>query len=199
MSKIDSLLEKIYERNPENGHYIIEVSLTNYAEIFNEWDYAPYKRKDINPELLSFLEDSIDDIPLEYNIDICFYLAEERQNADKENLITAWFRTFYTFYIEIEKNKIKAILQSSAVYMLVSAVLLVVSYFGVLHQESVAIYTLTEILIVGGWVFLWEAMDRLLFQRKTVSKLIKNYERFRKADISFRYSKPAEALRVLRI
>lgn len=56
------MLEKIYERNPENGNFIIEISLDNYAEIFNEWDHAPFKRKDINPELLNFLEDSIDDI-----------------------------------------------------------------------------------------------------------------------------------------
>jgi hypothetical protein len=195
-SRLDILLEKIYARNPLNGHYIIEVSLTNYAEIFNDWDHAPYKRKDINPELLGFLEDSIDDIPLDYDIDICFYLAEETRSHEKEQIITDWFRTFYTFYIEIEKSKIIAILKSAILYMLVSAVLLIVSYFGVLFKDNVFVYTMTEILIVGGWVFLWEALDRLLFQRKAVRRLIYNYERFRKADISFRYSKPPEFLGV---
>jgi hypothetical protein len=195
-SRLDILLEKIYARNPLNGHYIIEVSLTNYAEIFNDWDHAPYKRKDINPELLGFLEDSIDDIPLDYDIDICFYLAEETRSHEKEQIITDWFKTFYTFYIEIEKSKIRAIIRSAVLYMLVSAVLLTVSFFGVLNKDSVFVYTITEILIVGGWVFLWEAMDRLLFQRKAVRRLIYNYERFRKADISFRYSKPPEFLGV---
>lgn len=196
MSRLDSLLEKIYARNPLNGHYIIEVSLTNYAEIFNDWDHAPYKRKDINPDLLGFLEDSIDDIPMEYDIDICFYLAEETRFHEKEHIITDWFRTFYTFYIEIEKQKIRAILKSAILYMLVSAALLIVSYFGVLYKDNIFVYTITEILIVGGWVFLWEAMDRLIFQRKVVRRLIQNYERFRKAEISFRYSKPPEFLGV---
>lgn len=194
VSHLDSLLEKIYARNPLNGHYIIEVSLTNYAEIFNDWDHAPYKRKDINPEMLGFLEDSIDDIPMEYDIDICFYLAEEKRFHEKEHIITDWFRTFYTFYIEIEKQKIRAILKSAILYMLVSAALLIVSYFGVLYKDNIFIYTITEILIVGGWVFLWEALERLLFQRKAVRRLIQNYERFRKAEISFRYSKPPEFL-----
>lgn len=194
VSHLDSLLEKIYARNPLNGHYIIEVSLTNYAEIFNDWDHAPYKRKDINPELLGFLEDSIDDIPMEYDIDICFYLAEEKRFHEKEHIITDWFRTFYIFYIEIEKQKIRAILKSAILYMLVSAALLIVSYFGVLYKDNIFIYTITEILIVGGWVFLWEALERLLFQRKAVRRLIQNYERFRKAEISFRYSKPPEFL-----
>jgi len=194
MSRVDSLLEKIYARNPVNGHYIIEVSLTNYIEIFNDWDHAPYKRKDINPELLGFLEDSIDDIPMDDEIDLCFYLAEETKSKDKEHIIRDWFKTFYTFYIEIEKNKIRAIVRSAILYMLVSAVLLTISYFGVLSKNSIFVYTLTEILIVGGWVFLWEAMDRLIFRRQAVQRLIRNYKRFQNADISFRYSKPPEFL-----
>ena len=63
MGKRKSLLEKIYEQNPHNGNYIIELSLVNYADIFNEWDHAPMRRKDIDPDLLRFLDDSIDDIP----------------------------------------------------------------------------------------------------------------------------------------
>ena len=38
MSKIESMLDKIYEKDPRTGHYIIEVALKNYAEIFNDWD-----------------------------------------------------------------------------------------------------------------------------------------------------------------
>ena len=194
MRKIESLLEKIYERNPINGNYIIEVALTDYAGIFNDWDHAPYKRKDIHPELLGFLEDSIDDIPMPYNIDICFYLAQETQNKDRELVISAWFKTFYTFYIEIEKAKIKSIVQHAIKYMIVSIGLLVFSYFSVLFKSSLIIYTLKEVVIVGGWVFLWEAIAKLIFERKTVVRVIKNYQRFISADISFRYSKHPQKL-----
>jgi hypothetical protein len=189
--KIESLLEMIYERNTLNGNYIIEVALTNFAEIFNDWDHSPYKRKDINPELLTFLEDSMDDIPMKYDVDIGFYLTEETQNKAREEVIASWVKTFYSFYIEIEKSKIRSIINNATIYIFISIALFAFSYFGDLQGNTVINYTLTQIIVVGGWVFMWEAISRLLFNTKVISKLIKNYERLSKAKISFRYSKPS--------
>ena len=189
MRKIDSLLERIYKKNPLNGNYIIEVALKNYAGIFNDWDHAPYKRKDIDPELITFIQESIDDILLEYNVDICFYFSEEEKNEEREEIIVSRLRTYYTIYIEIKKNKIKSILKNAIIYMLISAVLLTSSYYGALYHDNIVFYTLTEIIIVGGWVFLWEAISLLMFERRKVSILIKNYKRVIVADISFRYKK----------
>ena len=163
--------------------------MKNYAGIFNDWDHAPYKRKDIDPELITFIQESIDDIPLEYNVDICFYFSEEEKNQEREEIIVSRLRTYYTIYIEIKKNKIKSILKNAIIYMLISAVLLTFSYFGVLYRDNIVFYTLTEIIIVGGWVFLWEAISLLMFERRKVSILINNYKRFIVADISFRYKK----------
>ncbi len=190
MRQIEQLLNKIYDRNPETGHYKIEVSLKNYAEIFNDWDHAPYKRKDIDPDLLAFLEDSIDDIPMPYPIDICFYISDEAQNRDREALIRSWFKTFYTFYIFIEKSKARKIAQQALVYFIVSVALLTASFFGMHQRNSIIEYTLTEIVIVGGWVFLWEAISKIIFERQVIGKLIKNYRRFVAADIEFKYQKP---------
>ena len=137
------------------------------------------------------MEDSIDDIPQKYDVDICFYLVSETQNTDREKVILSWFKTFYTFYIEIEKNKIKKHIKTALLYMLISAVFLILSYFGIIYRSNIAIYTLTEIIVVGGWVFLWEAISQVFFETKTNRKLIKNYRRFINAPISFRYSAPA--------
>jgi hypothetical protein len=190
MRRIEDLLNKIYDRNPDNGNYKIEVSLNNYAEIFNDWDHAPFKRKDIDPELLVFLEHSIDDIPMKYAVDICFYITDEVQDKGREKLIVDWFKTFYEFYIEIEKSKARSKVKRSAVYLLIAVFLLTLSFFGIISRSDILAYTLTEIIVVGGWVFLWEAISQITFQRQFNSKLIKNYRRFKQAGIIFRYSKP---------
>lgn len=188
MSNINSMLEKIYERNPENGNFIIEISLDNYAEIFNEWDHAPFKRKDINPELLNFLEDSIDDIPMKNDIDLCFFLSEETRNEKREQLILNWFNTFYNFYIELEKTKMKLKIKNSIILLKISLLLLGTSNMGLNASNNFINYLLTEVIVVGGWVFLWEAISILTFERAKISKLIKNYSRFANAQILFRYN-----------
>jgi len=183
-----SLLERIYERNPDNGNFIIEVSLINYVDIFNDWDNAPLRRKDIDPDLLHFLEDSIDDIPRKYGIDVCFYLSDQVQNVEREQQIISWFRTFYGFYVELERKKIHDIFIKSIVCLLVSLLFFISSYLGEqIVSNSLLIKILSEIVVVGGWVFLWEAISSLTFDRAKINHLIKNYNRFAKAAISFRY------------
>ena len=188
MGNSNSLLERIYERNPDNGNYIIEVSLDTYADIFNDWDHAPFRRKDIDPDLLSFLEDSMDDIPKKNDIDICFYLSDEIRNPKREQMIISWFRVYYKLAVELEKRKIKAIVKQSVIYMLVSVVLLVSSYLGQgITGKGLLNYMLTEIVIVGGWVFLWEAISLLTFERAKIRRQTQNHNRFMRAAIVFRY------------
>ncbi len=187
MSKTKHLVEKLYDRNPDNGNFIIEISLSNYSAIFNDWDHAPFKRKDIHPELLSFLEDSIDDIPINEAIDIRFYFSDEIKNETREAVLRQWFKTFYSFYIELEQNKFIRIVKNALIYLFVSVVLLTSSYLGVGHRDHILAYTLSEIVIVGGWVFLWEAISIIIFRGFKIKRLIKNYKRFTKADIGFRY------------
>lgn len=187
MHKTSSLLERIYEKNPENGNYVIEVSLDTYTDIFNDWDHAPMKRKDIDPELLHFLEDSIDDIPMKYSIDLCLYLTQEVRNTEREQVIISWFKTFYRFYIELEKKKIRSLLKNAVIYLFISGILLTSSYLGIGTRNNIVVYTLTEIVIVGGWVFLWEAISLFTFERAKISKRIRNYRRFVDAEITFRY------------
>lgn len=182
------MLEKIYERNPDNGNYIIEISLENYADIFNDWDHAPFRRRDIDPGLLSFLEDSIDDIPMKNNVDIDFYLSDQLRDGEKEQQIQAWFRMFYRFNIELEKKKIRTIVKKSILCLLASIAFLITSYFGkIAAGESLPVYVVSEILVVGGWVFLWEAISLMTFERAGVRRQIKDDRRFAEADIRFRY------------
>ena len=188
MNNKKSLLEQIYERNPENGNYIIEISLVNYVDIFNDWDHAPLRRKDIDPDLLHFLEDSIDDIPRKNGIDVCFYLSDQVRNEEREQRIISWFRTFYRFYVELERKKIHDIFTKAIVCLFVSLLFFISSYLGEqIVNNSLLLKILSEIVVVGGWVFLWEAISSLTFDRAKIKHLIKNYNRFAQAAISFRY------------
>ena len=54
--KQKSTLINIYNINPKTSAYMIEVSLDDYAELFNGWDASPLRRRDLEPEFLDFLE-----------------------------------------------------------------------------------------------------------------------------------------------
>ncbi len=194
MSKIKSLLDRLYEKNPETGRFIIEVAAKNYDEIFNHWDNddIPFKKKDINPGLLGFLKDSIDDIPPKYGIEIVFSLSNENKNEKRERIVAHWFETFYSFYIEVEKSKTRRIVISSVLFAVLSVSILALSYFSNLLKDTVTTYMLKEIITVGGWLFLWQALSQLIFDVSGKRKLIRGFNRLAKAPVSFRYKKKSE-------
>ena len=41
-------LGKFYQVDPATGAFLVEVALDRYEDVFNEWDPAPYKRRDLD-------------------------------------------------------------------------------------------------------------------------------------------------------
>ena len=81
-------ISTLYERNPVTGNFIIEIALDKYGDVFNEWDHATYRKRDMDPELAFFLEESSAEIPIRYGLDLVFYLPKQEMDKEKESLIS---------------------------------------------------------------------------------------------------------------
>ena len=84
MALMKKPLEKIYEKDEATNSFIISVTIENYADIFNELDPAPFRKRDLDQDLRDYLEDSSSDIPLKYGIILQFNISVESQNVEKE-------------------------------------------------------------------------------------------------------------------
>ncbi len=187
MSKKINYLNKIYEKNHETGDYIVEVSLDSYTDIFNEWDHASYKKRDMDPELALFIENCSLEIPFKYGINICFYLPKEIQNTEKEKVIESGFKTYYNFYTDFEMKDLRYSYRKVAGYIITSFLLLAVAYILSGKSDDLFFSTITQCFTVGGWVFLWEAISFSFFKKSSKVDTIKNYQRLARAPIYFRY------------
>jgi hypothetical protein len=77
MKKKKNTLLNYYNINTETSAYMIEISLDDYAELFNGWDASPLRRRDLEPELLDYLEQSGSEIPLINDVELYLYLPEK--------------------------------------------------------------------------------------------------------------------------
>ena len=84
MKKKKIALANYYNKNEDTSSYMIEISLDNYSELFNGWDASPLKRRDLEPELLDYIEQCGSEIPLEYSIELYLYLPESLKDVEKE-------------------------------------------------------------------------------------------------------------------
>jgi len=187
MSKKNEVLN-LYNKNPENGAYMIEISLEDYSEIFNGWDASIIKKKDIEPELLDYLEQAGYEIPMDQTVEIYFYLPKEINDTDKENIsITGVHNNFKAvlFYIErlLRKNY-----RRIGSYIFIGILFLIGAYVTRFYAGTITLMfsILIEGFFIGGWFLLWEAFSLFFFDSHETKQKRRVYRRYLNTKIFFK-------------
>jgi hypothetical protein len=189
MKRSNAVLEGIYEKDPATNAFILAITTEKYADIFNELDPAPFKRRDINHDLRVYLEDSSSDIPLTLKVILQFNLSNETADHQKEQRIISGLRTYFFFVENQLIREIHKSYQRGAIYVAIAFLLLLISFtLNSVSSPDIVFTTLVEGINIGGWVFLWEAISTFAFKKRDVRNRKKHYERFTAAPIRFNYT-----------
>lgn len=184
----DTALRRIYRQNPETGAFLIEVALDRYEEVFNEWDPAPYKRRDLNPDLRRYLEDSSADIPLRQPVEILFQAPEKIQTPDKEARAREGISTYLSCLVDSVGREFQRLYRTALIYLGAAVCLLTATaYMTGTGQDSLLITVIRDGLTIGSWVFTWELISLFFFQRFDLHRERKKWSRLARAEVHFSY------------
>ncbi len=190
MNKImekDKLFSENYAIDAATNLYMIEVGLAHYADIFSDWDPAPFKRRDIDPDLAAYLERSSDEVPWKYSIELCFTVSAENYDERIEEESRKGLGNSFAFKLYLLKKERKKI--NARIF---SFVLFGFLFLGVaaVASEKVAdiiwLSTLVEGLSISGWVLLWEAISLFFFTNRELYHRYRTYKRLQNALVVFR-------------
>ncbi len=186
MTPKDGFFHEVYSVDQANNAYMVEVALDQYTDIFSEWDPAPFKRRELDPDLQLYLESSADEIPAKYSIEVCFSLPYGTRDAAMEEDVRAGLRNSFDFKIYLLKQEIKLINTRTLRYVLAGlGTLLVATLVAKPAEVNVLTSVLTEGLFIGGWVFLWEAVSLFFFSNRDLYYRYRTFRRLRRAEIIF--------------
>jgi uncharacterized membrane protein YciS (DUF1049 family) len=182
--------QSIYSINPETSAYIVEISLEDYSEIFNGWDASPLRRKDMEPELLDYLEQAATEIPLSEKVEVCFYLPKELQDIDREQKsITAVKNNFKVVMMLIDKT-LNRNYRQLATYITLSILFLIGAYaLRNLAEREFLLNILVEGLFIGGWILSWEAFNVFFFDSHESRIRRRLFRRYLNSPIYFKDTK----------
>lgn len=181
-------LERIYEKDQQTGAFIISIALDRYVDVFNELDSAPWRRRDLDHDLRLFLEDSSADIPLKYDVILQFNVEQEKQDSMKEERLKVGLKTYFTFVRSSLQKKIRSSYQRSLIYGVVAFFLIFASYSLAVISTNPFLAALFDVVAIGGWVFLWEAISSILFEGRESRERFKMYQRFSTSQVRFTYT-----------
>lgn len=183
-----SQIQKQYKFEEDNNVYLIEVSLDDYDDVYDEWDPAPFKKRFIQEEFDEFIVTSSEDIPLKFNLNIVLYIPEQKKDMNKEKAVVSAYKNYYSYASEkVERSWIKLRKKDFSNFIL-AIIFLSIGYFMQYAVSNVVIDVIKEGIFIGGWVFLWEVFTNIFIKSKKFQTKYKIYKRLYLSDIRFVYS-----------
>ncbi|NLE24251.1 MAG: hypothetical protein GX625_02750 [Clostridiaceae bacterium] len=180
--------EALYRRNNDTGRVIIDISLEDYIEFFHEWDNSVFRKRDIHPELAEFLDLCSEDIPLRKKLEIVFSLNASEISSEKEEQIRTSYRNYYNSLNRLVNRKAERFFKVSAILLFTSLVLLTAyTLLREITKHSIVSDVLLESLLIGGWVFTWEAVHLLFLDIIEPFRRRREIKRFLEAEITFKH------------
>lgn len=192
MALKDDYINNIYDIDKANDAYMIEASLDHYTDIFNEWDPAPFKRRELDPDLKLYLETSADEIPAKYSIEVCFILPPGTRDKMIEQDVKDGLKNSIDFKIYLLRKELGIINARTLRYVISGlGTLLIATLLEKPASFNIITSVLTEGLFIGGWVFLWEAVSLFFFSNRDLYNRHHTYKRLRNSEVIFSEATPA--------
>jgi hypothetical protein len=179
----------LYRFSQDQKTFIFDASLPDYEHIFNHLDPSPFRKRDLSPDLLSYLDQCSADIPLKYKIQILFNLTSQSPDPGREKEVVSGVKNNFLYNVNYFEKQILRTRMKALVYIIlsfcgISAAAASQDFF----QGNIFFGFLREGLTIGGWVFLWEAFSTLFIQLDDVYDSLKKFKRLLNCEILFTYS-----------
>ena len=188
----DSFFHDYYRVNEETGSLMVEVAINQYADIFSVWDPVPFKQRAINPDLEFYLMSSSEEIPKKHSIEIVFLIRPDKICSESEDECKRGLKRGLEFRLYLLKKQMREIYSRLLHYIILSIVFLWLGIaFPAEIENQVWESILKEGLVIGGWVFLWEAISLFSFTEFDLLLRSRNYRRLINASIFFRAVEPS--------
>jgi len=187
MHDLDALRE-IYPFDPQTQTFIILTRLGHYADFFNPLDPSPAPTRDLSADLVDYLTQCSDEIIDKYALLISLELQDEIRDLQREKECLESLRSFFHHEVFVTQAHIRRNRAQALKYLMVSCLCLAIYIF----SEPLGLVTfflnlLREAVLIGGWVFMWEAVTLNFIQIDNHVHEIKKYQRLIRAAVTFSY------------
>ncbi len=183
--------QHLYRFDESSHTYLMEVSLDDYDDVYDDWDPSPFKKRDIEDEFNDFILDSSEDIPLHMNVSVVLHLPESKRDREKEAILESAYRFFYGYIVQRLRRGLLNQNIRAASYLVLSLFFMSIGYFFKWEQGNMMLTVLQEGILIGGWVFLWEFITSLFITGREKVREYRLHRRLQEAEVRFVYH-PAE-------
>ena len=186
-NKKKKFLDNLYKYNGKSNSYEISLSLRNYEEIYNSYDYSQYKKRDMDEDFLDYVYQEGLGIPLKYNIKFRFHIKQEIYDEEKSKSLRNAFKNNFMWRLSLVKQQLKDLYNKCLLLMFAGFLFLVSTFVfsEFITNNNTFFDVFSESLSIIGWVFLWDLVEILVFDASKLNKKRRHLKRLTESNIVF--------------
>lgn len=185
--KKEKYLDNLYSYNARSNTYQISLSLRNYEEIYNPYDYSQYKKRDMDEDFLDYIYEETQGIPLKYNVKLMFHIKEEVYDDAKTKNLKNAIKNNFSWRMGINSKKLKDLYNKCLLLLLAGIGFLALTFIfaNTINTDNAFFDVFGESLSIIGWVFLWDLVEILVFDITKLLKKRRYLKRLMNAKVEF--------------
>lgn len=175
----DHILNR-YDRD-KNGALLIKIFASKVEDLYEDYDKkSSFIKKDLKYKLEEYLFESVDEIGSTPFV-LQFYF-EEASSKESLKRLQSSISEYFSYLIFLEKKSTKESLKNSIIFFLIGFLLIFVSFL-LSEHDNMAYRLISEGVMIGGWVALWEALATILVKWLPLRKNLSIYQKIASAKV----------------
>jgi hypothetical protein len=146
---------------------LIEIELKNLMQIFNSFDPASFREKELDSNAEIYIYNSVAEFPLKKPLELMIHLPSSEIDTETEETLKKAILNHFSYRVLLANIEIRRILQRGRRNMAIGFAFLFLCLLvtGLLSnlKEGLIKTTFSEGLTIIGWVALWEPVNVFLF------------------------------------
>jgi hypothetical protein len=178
------------------GKPVIELELKSLLQLFDSFDPAPFREKDLDPEAEEYIYNAVDEFPLKKPLEIMIYLPSAGISPDIENDLKEAIKNHFSYKKLLTEIELKRLLHQGRRNLIIALTFLFLCLLAIrllaTFEESLVNTLFSEGLLIIGWVAMWEPVHIFLYGWWPIVHKRNIYEKIILMDVYIRIGSPAE-------
>lgn len=146
---------------------MIELELKSLLQLFDSFDPAPFREKDLDPEAEEYIYNAVDEFPLQKALEITIYLPSSEVSIEIETDLKEAIKNHFSYKKLLTEIELRRLLHQGRLNLVIALTflflcLLVIRLLST-FEESLVNTLFSEGLLIIGWVAMWEPVHIFLY------------------------------------
>lgn len=167
----------------------LDVHVDTSDRLFNSIDPAPFRDRDLDPDVITYVVEWAEDQPGDAALKLCVQLARAAPGAVDAALIRAGFAENFRQLAASKRRELRRLFRDGRISLLIGLGFVAVA---ILIGESITMVVdntgyariITDSAVIGAWVALWHPINIFLFDWWPIRRRPLLYDRLAGAEVA---------------